>query len=74
MNNEGQTYSKMPLVVDVRERAEKEANKEIGRVKEIARKTLWKWAHWKDGVQYVGSTGKLYIEALAELEKELKNE
>jgi hypothetical protein len=43
-------------------------------VKGIARKTLWKWAYWKDGVQYVGSTGKLYSEALAELEKELENE
>lgn len=66
MNNEEQTYSRMSLIADVRE-----AKKETERVKEIARKTLWKWAYWKNGVQYVGSTGKLYSEALAELEKEL---
>jgi len=73
MNNEGQTYSRMPFTGRSRW-SRFRTNKEIGRVKEIARKTLWNWAYWKDGVQYVGSTGKLYTEALAELEKELENE
>jgi len=51
-----------------------EVDKRIERLKEVARKTLWDWAWWKDGVQYVGSCGTTYKEALAELEKRLREE
>lgn len=31
-----------------------------------------RFAHWKDGVQYVGTTGKTLKEALEEIETECK--
>lgn len=31
---------------------------------------IWKYAYYKDGVQYVGTTGKTLKEALAEVDEE----
>ena len=33
---------------------------------------IWKYAYYKDGVQYVGTTGKTLKEALAEVDEEKK--
>jgi hypothetical protein len=33
---------------------------------------IWKYAYWKDGVQYVGTTGTTLKEALAQLDEEKK--
>ena len=38
------------------------------------REGLHRYAHWKDGVQYVGTTGKTLKEALDEVAKEEKRE
>lgn len=32
-----------------------------------------RFAWWKDGVQYVGTCGRTYKEAIAEIERECKN-
>lgn len=50
----------------------REVKEEIKRIKEVARKTLWKWAWWKDGSQWVGSCGTSYESAMKVLEEELK--
>jgi hypothetical protein len=34
-----------------------------------AETALWRYAHWRDGVQYVGNCGRTYDEALAEFTK-----
>jgi len=36
--------------------------------KEGAKEALWRYAWWKDGTQYVGTTGTTLYEALANLE------
>ncbi len=33
---------------------------------------IWKYAYWKDGEQYVGTTGKTLRDALAEVDEEKK--
>lgn len=33
---------------------------------------IWKYAWWKDGIQYVGTTGKTLKQALAEVDEERK--
>jgi len=35
---------------------------------------IYKYAHWKDGVQYVGTTGKTLAKALKELKVERKQQ
>lgn len=34
------------------------------------REGLWKYAHWQDGVQYVGTMGTTLKEAVAKVDKE----
>jgi hypothetical protein len=34
------------------------------------REGVVRFAHWKDGVQYVGTTGKSLLEAIREINKE----
>ena len=35
---------------------------------------IWKYAYMKDGVYYVGTTGRTLKEALAEVDKEYKSQ
>jgi hypothetical protein len=35
---------------------------------------IWKYAWWKDGVQYVGTSGKTLKEAIADVEAEKKQQ
>lgn len=37
--------------------------------KEGLKEGIWRYAWWKDGVQYVGTTGKTYADAIAEIEQ-----
>lgn len=38
------------------------------------REGLWKYAHWKDGVQYVGTMGTTLKEAVAKVDAEEKKD
>ena len=51
-----------------------ELKEEVKRLKDIARETLWQWAWWHDGIQYVGSGVTTYETALKGLEKQIATE
>ena len=47
---------------------------EIRAYYEGVREGLWKYAHWQDGVQYVGTMGTTLKEAVAKVDKEEQKE
>lgn len=47
---------------------------EIKAYYEGVKEGLWRYAWWKDGVQYVGTTGTTLKEAVAKIDKELEKE
>lgn len=47
---------------------------EIKAYYEGVKEGLWKYAHWQDGVQYVGTMGTTLKEAVAKVDAEMKKE
>lgn len=47
---------------------------EINIYYEGVKEGLWKYAYWKDGVQYVGTTGTTLKEAVARVDEERKQQ
>jgi hypothetical protein len=45
-------------------------DKELDAYYEGMREALWRYAHWKDGVQYVGNMGTTLKEAVAKIDAE----
>ena len=62
---------------DFQSRAILHAKKQIGKIQEKEKheeytkglkQGVWLYAWWKDGVQYVGTSGKTYIQAITEID------
>lgn len=49
-------------------------DKELKAYYEGMKEGLWRYAHWKDGVQYVGNMGTTLKDAIAKVDSEMKKE